>query len=52
MKNVFITCVKKKADKKCAARDLYISALFKKNLAYAESLKPDNIYISYLLNII
>lgn len=45
MKNVFITCVKKKADKKCAARDLYISALFKKNLAYAESLKPDNIYI-------
>jgi hypothetical protein len=27
------------------ARDLYVSPLFKFNLAYAESLKPDAIYI-------
>jgi hypothetical protein len=42
---VLITCVKKKLQGKHKAEDLYISPFFKKNLAYAKSLKPDEIFI-------
>jgi cytoplasmic iron level regulating protein YaaA (DUF328/UPF0246 family) len=42
---VLISCVKKKRDYRCKAEDLYISSYFKKNLAYAKSLYPDNIFI-------
>ena len=46
MKNiVLISCVSKKLDKKSTAENLYISSLFKKNLAYAKSLNPSEIYI-------
>jgi cytoplasmic iron level regulating protein YaaA (DUF328/UPF0246 family) len=34
-----------KLDKKAKAKDLYISPLFKKNLAYAYTFKPKNIFI-------
>ncbi len=44
-KVVFISCVSKKRNHKTRAEELYISDLFKKNLAYAKSLKPDVIYI-------
>jgi hypothetical protein len=42
---VLISCVSKKLGKPAKARDLYISPLFRFNLAYAESLKPGAIYI-------
>src|SRR3989338_1480293 len=42
---VLISCVSTKLEKPAKARDLYISPLFKLNLAYAESLKPGAIYI-------
>ena len=42
---VLISCVSKKRPAPAKARDLYTSPLFKLNLAYAESLKPDAIYI-------
>lgn len=42
---VLISCVSKKLNHAAKARDLYVSPLFKGNLAYAESLKPDVIYI-------
>lgn len=46
MKNIIlISCVSKKKDFKTKARNLYDSPLFKGALAYAEKLKPDNIYI-------
>ena len=45
MKIVLISCVSKKSDFKSRAEDLYVSPLFKKNLAYAESLNPDKIFI-------
>ena len=46
MKNiVLISCVSKKLDKKSTAQNLYISSLFKKNLTYAKSLNPSEIYI-------
>lgn len=44
-KIVLISCVSKKLDHKAKAEDLYESSLFKKNLAYARSLKADDIYI-------
>jgi len=44
-KIVLISCVSKKLPYKAKAKDLYISALFKKNLVYAQKLKPDIIYI-------
>jgi len=44
-KVVLISCVSKKLPNKSKARDLYISPLFKKSLQYAESLKPDRIFI-------
>lgn len=46
MRNVvLISCVSRKLDKKAKAEDLYISDLFKKNLAYSKILKPDEIYV-------
>lgn len=42
---VLISCVSMKLKEPAKARDLYISPLFRFNLAYAESLKPDAIYI-------
>jgi len=42
---VLISCVSKKLENKSKAKDLYASPLFKKNLKYAISLKPDNIFI-------
>lgn len=44
-KIVLISCVKSKLPYPTRAGDLYISDLFKSNLAYAISLKPDAIYI-------
>jgi len=46
MKNiVLISCVSKKLEKKSTVESIYISSLFKKNLKYAKSLKPNEIYI-------
>jgi hypothetical protein len=45
MKVVFISCVSKKLTRPARAEDLYISPLFKLNLAYAKKLKPDKIFI-------
>jgi hypothetical protein len=42
---VLISCVSQKLDQKAKAQDLYISSLFKKNLKYARSLNPDQIFI-------
>lgn len=42
--NIFLACTKTKADKKCAAKDMYISDLFKKSYQYAEKL-GGNIWI-------
>lgn len=44
-KIVLISCASQKRGYKSKARDLYISALFKKNLAYAHKLAPDQIFI-------
>lgn len=44
-KVVFISCVSKKLGTKARAEDLYISPLFRLNLAYARKLKPDKIFI-------
>ena len=46
MKNiVLISCVKKKLNRKATAEKIYTSSLFKKNLIYAKSLKPNEIFI-------
>ena len=42
---VLISCVSKKLPRKAKAKDLYVSPLFKFSLEYAQSLKPDAIYI-------
>lgn len=42
---VLISCVSKKLAHSAKARDLYVSPLFRLNLAYAESLKSDAIYV-------
>ena len=42
---ILISCVSKKQSHTSKAKDLYISPLFRKNLAYAQKLKPDAIYI-------
>ena len=42
---VLIGCVKKKRGFRTSAKDLYISPYFKKNLAFAKSLRPDLIFI-------
>ena len=44
-KIVLISCVSEKRSQRSKAKDLYISTLFKKSLAYAFQLKPDSIYI-------
>lgn len=44
-RTVLISCVSKKRSFRVKAKDLYISALFKKNLAYARRMTPDAIYI-------
>ena len=44
-KIILISCASKKINKKTKAQDLYISALFQKNLKYAKSLNPDKIFI-------
>ncbi len=44
-KIVLISCVSQKLHYRSKAKDLYISSLFKKNLAYARKLIPDAIYI-------
>ena len=44
-KIILISCVSQKRAYRSRAKDLYISALFKKNLAYARRLNPDAIYI-------
>ncbi len=45
VKIVLISCASKKASSRSKAADLYLSALFKKNLSYARSLRPDEIFI-------
>jgi len=40
-----ISCVSKKLDRKAKARELYVSPLFRLNLKYALSLRPDKIFI-------
>jgi hypothetical protein len=42
---VLISCVKKKLPYRSKAMNLYVSAWFKKALAYAKNLRPDAIYI-------
>ena len=42
---VFLSCVKLKRNSPCKARNMYISDLFQKSLAYAMQLNPRNIYI-------
>ena len=42
---MLISCVSKKLTYKAQAQDLYISPLFKMNLAYARTLNPDPIFI-------
>ena len=44
-KIVLISCVAKKLNYKAKAKNLCISPLFKKSLAYAYLLKPDKIFI-------
>lgn len=44
-KVILLSCVSKKVNEKAKAKDLYLSPLFKKSLAYAYKLKPDAIYI-------
>lgn len=42
---VLISCVKSKRDQRCRAADMYTSPLFQKMMAYAQSQKPERIYI-------
>ncbi len=42
---VLISCVSQKLDYKSKAKDLYVSTLFKKNMAYTDKLNPDKAYI-------
>jgi hypothetical protein len=42
---VLLSCVSTKLDHPAPARELYDSPLFKKSLAYAESIRPDDIVI-------
>ncbi len=44
-KIILISCVSKKRSLRSKAKDLYISALFKKNLQYALQQNPDQIFI-------
>lgn len=42
---VLISCASRKLKYKAEAENLYVSPLFKLNLSYARSLKPDKIFI-------
>ncbi len=42
---VLISCVSKKLACRAKARDIYVSPLFRLNLAYGRSLQPDAIYV-------
>lgn len=42
---VLIACCKRKQDHRCPASQLYQGDLFKKSLAYAQTLGPDAVYI-------
>ncbi len=44
-KIVLISCVSKKLSHRAKAKDIYVSDLFKKCLAYAQSLNPDRIFV-------
>lgn len=44
-KVIFISCVSKKLEIEAKVENLYISDLFKKNLAYSKILNPDETYI-------
>ncbi|MFZ5910301.1 MAG: DUF6884 domain-containing protein [Chloroflexota bacterium] len=44
-KIVIISCASKKRPQRCKASELYISALFRKNLQYALKLAPNKIFI-------
>jgi hypothetical protein len=45
MKIILMSCVSQKLSHKARAKELYISPLFKLTLKYANSLKPDKIFI-------
>jgi cytoplasmic iron level regulating protein YaaA (DUF328/UPF0246 family) len=42
---VLISCVSQKLGHRAKAKDLYISSLFKKNLQYALTIRPDKVFI-------
>jgi cytoplasmic iron level regulating protein YaaA (DUF328/UPF0246 family) len=42
---VLISCVSKKLDHKARAKDIYISTLFRYASKYAQSMRPDKIFI-------
>ena len=42
---VLISCVKKKADHRVKARDMYVSPLFRLMWRYAETMHPDGVFI-------
>jgi len=42
---VLISCASKKLSRPAKARDIYASSLFKLNLKFAESLRPDKVFI-------
>ncbi len=42
---VLISCVSKKLPHKAKAKDLYVSPLFRMNLAYAHQFSPEKIFI-------
>jgi hypothetical protein len=42
---VLISCGSKKLDRAAKVKDLYVSPLFKKALAYAHTLNPDKIFV-------
>jgi len=44
-KVVLLSCTSQKLPRRATARELYISPLFKFSLRYAESLKPNSIFI-------
>jgi hypothetical protein len=44
-KIILISCASKKLENKAKAKDIYSSPLFKLNIRYALSLKPDKIFI-------
>lgn len=44
-KVVLVSCVSKKLDGKHRAEELYVSPLFRFNLAYAKLMEPDSIFI-------